>query len=321
MTRVSTFQQSQTLLLEMLNSQAKVDKAQKQVTTGHVAEFYKDIYQDTSSLTGAKSLLSRLEQHQKNDAIVMSELTAYDQALAGMESAATDLKEAVMGAVNASSALGFEAAVEGVFESVLGFMNSQNTEGYLFAGSKKDEAPINITAMSDLLTALEPPTDIYTNDNLKRSVKIDENRTIETGMLADELSLEIMTAVQRIALWQNGTIPTTAPVPTGPAGPVTTPLRAEDQEFLIAEISNLENLVRDLNEARGQNGLRQKVMVQTVESIEVQITQTTIYISDIEDVDSAEAIVNLNQANFALEASYNVLSQINRTSLLNFLPV
>lgn len=319
MTRVSTFQQSQTLLKEMLNSQVKVDRAQQQVTTGHVAESYKDIYQDTASLTGAKSLLSRLEQHKQNDAIIQAELTTYDQALGGMENAATDLKEAVMGAVNASSALGFEAAVEGVFESVLGFMNSQNTEGYLFAGSKKDEAPINITSMADLLTAFEPPTDIYTNDNLKRTVRIGENRTIETGILADELSLDIMTAVQRIALWQNGTLPTTAPIPTGPAGPVTTPLGAEDQAFLIGEISNLENLVRDLNEARGVNGLSQKVVVRAVEALEVQITQTTVYVSDIEDVDAAQAIVNLNQANFALEASYNVLSQINRTSLLNFL--
>ena len=319
MTRVSTFQQSQTLLLEMLNSQVRVDKAQQQVTTGHVAEFYKDIYQDTASLTGAKSLLSRLEQHKNNNAIVQAELSTYDQALGGMESAATDLKEAVMGAVNASSALGFEAAVEGVFDAVVGFMNSQNTEGYLFAGSKKDVAPINISSMADLLTALEPPTDIFTNDNLKRSVRIDENRTIQTGKLADEISLDIMTAVQRIALWQNGTIPTTAPIPTGPAGPVTTPLRAEDQAFLIAEISNLETLVRDLNEARGVNGLNQRVMTQTAEALEVQVTQTTIYVSDIEDVDAAQAIVNLNQANFALEASYNVLSQINGTSLLNFL--
>ena len=319
MTRVSTYQQSQTLLLDMLNSQSKVDKAQQKVTTGHVAEFYKDIYQDTSSLAGGKSLLSRLEQHKENDAIVLSQLATYDQALGGMESAATDLKEAVMGAINASSSLGFEAAVEGAFESVLGFMNSQNTEGYLFAGSKKDVSPINITQMSDLLTALEPPTDIYANDDLKRTVRVDENRTLETGILADEVSLEIMTAIQRIALWQNGTLPTTAPIPTGPAGPVSTPLSDSDQAFLIGEVSNLENLVRDLAEAQGENGLNQRVVAQTVEALDVQITQTKVFISDIEDVDAAEAIVNLNQANFAMEASYNVLSQINGTSLLNYI--
>ncbi len=319
MTRVSTHQQSQTLLLDMLNSQSKVYKADKQVTTGHVAEFYKDIYQDTSSLAGGKSLLSRLKQHKENDAITMSQLAAYDQALGGMESAATDLKEAVMGAVNASSSLGFEAAVEGAFESVLGFMNSQNTEGYLFAGSKKDVAPINITQMSDLLTALEPPTDIFANDDLKRTVRIDENRTLETGILADDVSLEIMTAIQRIAMWQNGTLPTTAPVPVGPAGPVSTPLSDSDQAFLIGEINNLENLVRDLGEARGQNGLNQKVVTQSVEALDVQITQTKVFISDIEDVDAATAIVNLNQAEFALETSYNVLSRINGTSLLNYL--
>ena len=321
MTRVSTYQQSQSLLLDMLNSQTKAAKANTQVNTGHVAEFYKDIYQDTSSLAGSKSLLAKLEQHKENDALVFSQLAAYDQALGGMESAATDLKEAVMGAINASTSLGFDAAVEGAFDTILGFMNSQNTEGYLFAGSKRDVAPINITEMSDLLTALEPPTDIYSNDNLKRSVRIDENRVLETGVLADEASLEVMTAIQRIALWQNGTLPTTAPIPTGPAGPLSTPLSISDQEFLINEISNLENLVRDLGEARGHNGLNQKVVEKTMTSIDVQITQTKIFISDIEDVDAAEAIVNLNQANFALDASMNVLSQLNRTSLLNYLPV
>lgn len=319
MTRVSTFQQSQTLVQQMLDSQARAQEAQRQVTTGHKAEFYKDIHQETASLTGAKSLLSILEQHRENNAIVAAELSAYDQALGGMETAATDLKEAVMGAINASSALGFEAAVEGAFDAVLGFMNSQNTEGYLFAGSKKDTPPINITSMSDLTTALEPPTDIFDNDTLKRTVRIDENRTLETGLVADEIALDIMTAIQRIALWQAGTLPTTAPVPAGPAGPVTTPLRAEDQAFLTGEIANLESLVQDLNEARGVNGLNQKVVDTTVVSIEAQISQTTIFISNIEDVDSAEAITNLNQANFALEASYNVLSQINRVSLLNFL--
>ncbi|WP_169568152.1 flagellin [Sneathiella limimaris] len=319
MTRVSTFHQSQTLLSYMQGAQARVDKAQFHVTTGHVAEFYKDIYQDTSTLTGSKSLLSRLEQHKENNGVVLSELAAYDQALGGMESAATDLKEAVMGAINASSALGLEATIEGVFDAVVGFMNSQNTEGYLFAGSKKDTSPINISDMNDLLTALEPPTDVFDNNTLKRTVRVDENRTLEIGLVADEVGLDIMTAVQRLVMWQNGTLPTTAPVPTGPAGPVTTPLRDEDQAFLTGEIANLENLVRDLGELRGENGLNQKVMEQTVEAIDVQITQTKIFISNIEDVDAAEAITKLNEANFALEASYNVLSQLNRTTLLNYL--
>ena len=48
-------------------------------------------------------------------------------------------------------------------------------------------------------------------------------------------------------------------------------------------------------------------------------TKQKLFISDIQDVDAAEAISNLNQRNFALEASYNVLSQVNRVTLLNFI--
>ncbi|MBE7638586.1 hypothetical protein GUA87_17145 [Sneathiella sp. P13V-1] len=319
MTRVSTYQQSQTLIQHMLNSQKHVTDAQRQVNTGKVADTYQGLYQEATSLAGAKSLVSTLEQHKENAGVILTNLQTYDQMLGSLENAATDLKEAVMGAVNSSSSLGLEATVEGVFNTVLGVLNSADTEGYLFAGSKRSVAPINITSWSDLTTALEPPTDIFTNDTLKRQVRIDENRVLETGMVADELALDIMTSLQRIALWQNGTLPTTAPVPTGPAGPVTSPLRQEDQDFLIGEIQQLENLVRGFNEARGVNGLNLKTVIDTQEQLDLQIDQAKIFVSNIEDVDAAEAITNLNQANFALESSYNVLSQINRTSLLNFL--
>ncbi len=319
MTRVSTYQQSQTLIQHMLSSQKQVTDAQRQVNTGKVADTYQGLYQEATSLAGAKSLVSTLEQHKENAGVILTNLQTYDQMLGSLENAATDLKEAVMGAVNSSSSLGLEATVEGVFDTVLGVLNSADTEGYLFAGSKKGVAPINITSWSDLTTALEPPTDIFTNDTLKRQVRIDENRVLETGLVADELAQDIMTSLQRIALWQNGTIPTTVPVPTGPAGPVTSPLRQEDQDFLIGEIQQLEDLVRGFNEARGVNGLNLKTVTDTQEQLDLQIDQATIFVSNIEDVDAAEAITNLNQANFALESSYNVLSQINRTSLLNFL--
>ncbi len=319
MTRVSTFQQSQTLMQDMLANQLKANNAQRQVSTGHVAEFYKDIYQDTASLTGAKSLLARLEQHKVNDGRIQAGLQSYDAALGGMEGVGTDIKEAVMGAINSSSALGFDAAIEGAFDAALSFLNSQNSQGYLFSGSLKDTAPVNITQMSDLLTALEPPTDIFANNTLKTTVQIDENRSLETGILADDVGLEIMTAIQRIALWQAGTLPTTAPIPVGPAGPVSTPLTAEDQAFLTGEIANLESLVNNLSEIRGQNGLNLKTVEEIIVSLDLQIDQSEIFISNIEDVDAAEAITNLNQKNFALEASYNVLSQVNRLSLLNFL--
>ncbi|MEH6402506.1 MAG: flagellin [Sneathiella sp.] len=319
MSRVSTLQQSQVLLQHMMDNSAKVVDAQRQVDTGYSAQFYKDMFQDVNSLTGAQSLLAKLEQHKENDGLTQSNLASYDQAIGGMETAGTDIKEAVMGAINTSSALGFDAAIEGAFEASLSFLNSQTSAGYLFSGSKTDTSPVNITDFSDLLTALEPPTDIFDNNTMKKTVRIDENRTLEVGILAEDVGLEIMTALQRIALWQAGTIPATNPIPTGPAGPASTPLTPEDQAFLLGEVANLENLVNNISEIRGENGLNQKTVISTIESLNVQIDQTEVFIGDIQDVDAAEAISNLNQRNFALEASYNVLSQVNRVSLLNFL--
>jgi flagellar hook-associated protein 3 FlgL len=321
MTRVSTYHQSQVLLQDVLSNQSRAFKADKQVSTGRVAETYKDIYRDIPSLTGAKSLLARLEQYEKNTGVITTTLAGYDQALGGLENAAGNLLDAVMGAVSSSSSLGFQAAIEGIFDQAKGFLNIQTNEGYLFGGSKKETPPVNIDLASDLLAAAEPPTDIFDNNSRKTSIRLDESRTLETGIVADEIGLELMTALQRIVMWQNGVLPTTAPVPTGPAGPMTNPLRDEDQAFLIGEIANIERVMKELNEVRGANGLNQKTVAETVDNLAGQVVEAKTFISSIEDVDAAEAISNLNQMNFALEASYNVLSRVNSLSLMNFLPL
>lgn len=319
MTRISTAQQSQMRITDMMASQKKVADAQRQVTTGHVAEFYKDIHMDVTSLAGAKSLLARLDQHEANNSLILNRLASYDQAMAGIESSGSDIRGSVMSAINTASTQGLYATIEGAFENVLNFLNSQNTEGYLFAGTNRDVAPVSISSIDDLLLAAEPPTDIFQNNDLKSAVRIDENRTLEVGVLAEDLGLEIMTAFQRMAMWQNGVVPTTAPIPVGPSGNFATPLTAEDQDFLIGEIANIEQLVDAISAFRGDNGLNQKTIEEAQEVLSLQINQAKGLVSNIEDVDSAEAITNLNQKNFALEASYNVLSQINRLSLLNFI--
>jgi len=56
-----------------------------------------------------------------------------------------------------------------------------------------------------------------------------------------------------------------------------------------------------------------------METLGLQVDQTKVFVSNIEDVDAAEAIANLTQRELALETSYSVLSAINRMSLLNFL--
>ena len=49
------------------------------------------------------------------------------------------------------------------------------------------------------------------------------------------------------------------------------------------------------------------------------ITFLSIFISDIEEVDTAEAIARLNQDQVALEASLAVTAQLTRLTLLDFL--
>jgi len=45
------------------------------------------------------------------------------------------------------------------------------------------------------------------------------------------------------------------------------------------------------------------------------------FVSNIEDVDMAQAIAQLNQNQVALQAAFQIMSTLNRLSLLNYLPI
>jgi flagellar hook-associated protein 3 FlgL len=90
--------------------------------------------------------------------------------------------------------------------------------------------------------------------------------------------------------------------------------------FLTSELPTSIAANQALNTATASNGF---VFNQLQDAVTQQQSLSTLYkgfVSDIQDVDMGKAITNLNQNQVALQAALQVTAQLNKVSLLNYLP-
>ena len=103
------------------------------------------------------------------------------------------------------------------------------------------------------------------------------------------------------------------------SGPFSNELTGDQRDFLIGELTTINTVLQGRDQIHAENGFRQETLSEINERHRDDITFLSIFISDIEEVDIAEAIARLNQDQVALEASYAVTAQLTRLTLLNFL--
>jgi flagellar hook-associated protein 3 FlgL len=308
MTRIATLSQQQALLSELLKTNARTFKTQLQVSTGKVGQTYKDLAKDTGVLLSAKRVETRITQYQKTVLELSGRLDNQNVQLEQIASSAASLRQSVLDALSLNSGSGLMEAVDGVFRQALSVLNAQVDGSYIFAGSRVTDAPVDVASLADLVAA---PTaaGIFSNDQQRRAVEIDTGQTLNYTFLADEVGLPLMTALKSIADFN-----------AGPDGPFADQLTVPQQQFLQGLLPTLKTVSQDLNNIVARNGQYQQQVASVIEVHEQTQVFIRGFISDIEDVDMAEAVSRLNQDQVASEAATYILSQLQNISLLNFLP-
>lgn len=308
MTRIATLSQQQALLNELLKTNTRTFQTQLQVSTGKVGQTYKDLAKDTGVLLSAKRVETRITQFQKTVTELGGRLENQNVQLEQIASSAGQLRQNVLDALSLNSGSGLMEAVDGVFRQALSVLNAQVDGSYIFAGSRVNTAPANITSLADLVAA-PTASGIFTNDQQRRGVEIDTGQTLNYTFLADEVGLPLMTALKSIADYN-----------AGPNGPFGDQLTAQQQQFLEGILPTLKTVSQDLNSIVARNGQYQQQVASVVEVHEQTSVFIKSFISDIEDVDMADAVSRLNQDQVASQAATYILSQLQSISLLNFLP-
>lgn len=307
MTRVATFAQSQFLFNELQRLRVQANSTQAQIASGKKAQTYQEIAGDTGVLVGARSLDAQTEQFREQIVSVQNRLDIQDIHLTQVSEAAAELHKSVLDAIAVDNADGLMTTVKSIFEQTAALMNSKFDGEYLYSGSLTDTASVSGTNISDLTSAVAA-SDLFQNNQLTKSVRIDTNLTVQVGILVEDIVGPLFDRLKAIADFD-----------AGGSGPLTGKLTQAQQAFLTGELAALSQTAKDTIAVTGDNGRRIAETKDALERHEATDVFVKSLISDIEDVDIAEAITRLNADQVAIEATLSLLAQLSDLSLLDFL--
>jgi flagellar hook-associated protein 3 FlgL len=221
--------------------------------------------------------------------------------------AAQEARNAVANAVANGRADGLMSALESLFGQAVQGLNSQHNGVYLFAGGKTDTRPVSVSSLADLAAA--PATgDVFENDDLASTHRLDDATTLRTGMLADEVGAEFFDLMRQIKAYSDG-----------PDGPLSGQLTEAQADFLTGLLAPLDTARAGVTEVTAENGLMQNRAEGTRKMHQERADMLEGLVGGLSEVDLAEAATRLAQAQTAVEASAQVFASLRESSLLYLL--
>ncbi len=303
--RVSSFGQQQLLVRSIMNNQSELFDSQRQVSTGKKADDFKGLAGETGTILGARSFKSRIETYQQTIDTIRGKLDANDVQIGGVLDGMEDLKSNIQTMLANGQARGFDELIEQTFRFTVNSLNTNFDGTYLFSGAETGTQPVNVSTLAEL-SAAPTTADVFDNAAIAFEARIADGVSLKFGLLASDLATGIFDELK--ALYDQHQL---------------TPFEGEiDQtqfNFLQASLQTLTSAIDDLRRDHVSNGLS----FERLEVVDQQHVDSVLFletfISDMEDVNIAEAVTRLNNDQIALEASYQAISSLNQLTLLRFL--
>lgn len=312
-TRVGSYAQQNLLIAQTMKTQSYLYERQDQIATGKVGRTYQSVVQDSQRLVTIENQLSRADQYVRNIGVAEKRITLMNDAVEGISDAATTMHGLLSQRSGDSKKyyendLALQQQARNLRELVVDMLNTRDDSRYLFAGGQTDERPVQL-GNGTYTAPVVPPmpaaanTDWYEGDQVVQEIRVDTGVTVAYGVKADYGGFEkVIRALDTIA---NLTF--------------TDPVTAAEQQVLDDAQGLLGTALDEIKLVENDLALNYARLQDTRERQQSFINFANDQIGEIENVNTAQAITELNAASAQLEASYLTLSSIQRLSLANFL--
>lgn len=301
--RVSTQAASQSALMDLMRAQRELYESGQQISTGLKAPDLKGYGNQAETILFARGALTRSDNFVEASKRLANRLEVQDLALNEMSDAVQDLRLALT--TNDGTFLMSE--VQAAFSRFSGALNTQFNGSFIFGGTRTDAVPFTANTIADVQGAADI-ADLFQNSGTAQTGRIEENTTVETGFLADDLASDLMAIFARIADFD-----------AGPNGPFDGTVTEAQQAFLSTEIGNIISAFETVSTALGHNGSMQSRLETAQRSNAQRSDHLKTMVAGLEEADMAEAATRLTQAQAAVQVSALVFSDMSQVSLLPFL--
>lgn len=282
----------------LLDAQTRTRETQIQISTGKVASRFRDLAPDTPRLVSAKGALQRIQQYQSNNALVESRLEVMEGSMASLVELGTRLKVLLIQRLDAAQGIPgvITPEAEQLLDQAVADLNVQLAGRFLFSGSRTDQSPVILDPTFSAFGS--PDNTYYQGDAVALSVRADDDRELTYGMSADRTGFQELIGALRGAIEGDG---------------------SDDQALLESALDLVNAALPKIDSYRSEIGSRQAAL----ERINLGHSDAEIYlqrqVSDIEDVDLAEAITRMTQDQIVVESSMATMARLSQLSLVDFL--
>ncbi|HWW12068.1 MAG TPA: flagellin [Brevundimonas sp.] len=307
MTRIATFGNYQSALLDLMAAQSRGAEAQKRVSTQKNATDLTGFGRQSETLTALKGAQSRIQGFMDTADAVTARLGTQDLALTQIGDGVEALRKAIGNALSSDSSTSLMLEMEGQFQTIRGGLNMRHQGGYLFAGAQVNTPPVDVTNLTELAAAPSVAS-IFHNDTLKTASRVAEGTTLETGFLANDVGTETMAILRDIQNYH-----------TSAAGPLSGKLTEAQKTFLTTQLTRLEQASKNVIDKTATTGSLANQVESIGKSHKAQLESLDELVSNRTDADMAKAVTDLQLSQIAIQASAQVISQLRQVSLLNYL--
>lgn len=300
---ISTYGLYSSLALNSNEAQTALSTAAEQESTGLVSQTYAGLGgAATSRLLNLQSAVADAGTYSANADTAGTRTQAMYTAVGSMISALTSLKTTISTALSATDNSTLSSSAESILTDLAADMNTQVGSTYVFSGDKTDTMPVDLTSYpsSTPVSSTTTDTSYYQGDDSVFSTMVSANESINYGVTADNSSFEqaLRAAVMVTEAVTNGTADTTT----------------LQSAYTLAStaLDNLSDLQQEISDTSSR--------LTNVQSNEATfVTQMNSMISDVENVDTAQASASVSEYQTQLEASYSALSVVLKTKLTSYL--
>jgi flagellar hook-associated protein 3 FlgL len=297
------------MFAHVMKAENGLDISNRQVATGKVADNYAGYRDKTAIMEAARSASARADANAATAVQAAARLDVQDTQLTQLSDLANEIRVAITKAAADRDGTSLMSQLDAYFDQVVGIMNAKDANGYIYAGDNNQSAPVVVNSIAEL-AALPTVADAFVNGTIKTEVKISETQNVEVGLLASDLATELFTLLRQVAQFDSGV--------DGPFSGTTTPAQ---QTFIESMIPTAIDAQHGVNAQAAANGIHYQTVQKAVEQLQASSVVYKGFVSNIEDVDMAQALAQLNQNQVALQAAFQVTSTLNRLSLLDYLPI
>ena len=324
MIRVSTAFSHYSAMLNIQQSQSRMNQSLQQVGTGRLGDDLKAFANRAETLIASRNVEVRTLTHIANNEALGARLAVQDAALGKVQQGAEAAMDAVTKALANNDGSTLMTALQSAMDQAVSGLNTTYSGSYLFSGGRVDTPPVAITALGDLddpplippPIPPVPPTprpDPFANGDLVGEHRLDDDTKVKTGVLADDVAGPLFDALADVAALQ----------PAGSGEPLTdgfgAPLTPEQRTFLEGLLSKLSGAATHATNVRAGNGAMQQRVETATEDMRGRKDMIEGLMSDITHADPLEAAARLEQARTTLQAAAKAFTVLQESSLLNML--